>query len=122
LIESDGWALWKIDLIALGLFPMEFCSIGRDCWTSDLVMGDNSDSEFVVIVSDLLANKGVVDLLTVMRLLFLAWLIVFLLLFQSTWYPIEWYLFVSVQLPKNKEINVNSSNLIFICQRYTLKR
>ena len=113
LTESFGWALWKIDLIALGDFPMEFCSIGRDCF-----MGDNSDSEFAVIVSDLLANKGVVDLLTVMRLLFLAWLIVFLLLFQSTWYPIEWYLFVSVQLPNNKEINVNSSILIFIRQRY----
>ena len=60
------------DLIPLGDFPMEFCSIGRGCWTSDFVMGDNSDSEFVVIVSDLLANKGVVDLLTVMGLLFLA--------------------------------------------------
>jgi hypothetical protein len=34
-------------------------------------MGDNLVSDFVVIVSDLLANKGVVDLLTAMGLLFL---------------------------------------------------
>ncbi|GDX49841.1 hypothetical protein LBMAG26_07000 [Bacteroidota bacterium] len=55
----------------LGDFPMEFCSIGRRCLTSDLGMNSTSVSEFVVKVSDLLANKGVVDLLTAMGLFFL---------------------------------------------------